>query len=81
MKRVRALLVVAAMAASTLTFVSSTPASASYRSCGSDHTHNWGLIHHSIDGRYWTGNFVAEPWYRIDAFTLFKSHVTTTYCR
>ena len=81
MKRFRALVVVAVMAASTLTFVSSTPASASIRSCGADHAHNWGVVRHSVKGRYWTGNFVAEPWYQFDWYNFGGKYKGTTYCR
>ena len=81
MKRFRALMVVAVMAASTLTFVSSTPASATTWSCGSSHSHNWGAVRHGIKGRYWTGTFVAEPWYQYDYFNRFGKYKRTTYCR
>ena len=81
MKRFRALLVVAAMTASALAFVSSTPASASIWSCGSDHAHNWGLVRHAVKGRYWTGSFVAEPWYQYDYYNLAGKYKGTTYCR
>ena len=81
MKRFRALVVVAVMAASTLTFVSSTPASASIWSCGSNHAHYLGIFQHSIKNRYWTGTHVAEPWYQYDHFGLDDLYLGTTYCR
>ncbi len=80
-KRFRALVVVAVMAASTLTFVPSTPASATTWSCGSSHSHNWGIVLHSIKNRYWTGTFIAEPWYQYDYFNLTGKYKGTTYCR
>lgn len=40
-----------------------------------------GVVRHSVKGRYWTGNFVAEPWYQFDWYNFGGKHKTTTYCR
>ena len=61
---------------------SSSPASASYNSCGSDHWATWPVLRHVDKDWPMGGGWFQEDWYDSYPLAIFKGdiYVTTIYC-